>query len=389
MNPTERILAVIDGKPVDRLQTFYPGFDTWPTQQVLGKPLISAEAIFTNRLTRKIFDKWGPKLTNLVVDPSINADFLKAVKAAITVGFDLVWVGPTEGQVMVWNSNTLLRYSGSFYELTVDGHGNMYYMYREPAINSPEDFYAWPHFVNPDEAARKSYGFFVKAMKKYGDQICIMPQVQGIHETMVLSLGFVNMAVFVRKEPGLIKKFISYLEEYAMKLCMAILEAGVKVILLGDDFSHKTGPSMNPKINDELFGASYQRITKAVHDRGGRIIIHSCGDNTKMFDYFIKWGFDGGHAYENTSNVNIYKEKELHGDRFTMVGGVGVDYLLTEYSKPHEVKEGVKELIQTLAPGGRFIIGPVHTHPDMDMSKVKIMMDTVRDYGDYPIKSKD
>lgn len=386
MNPTERILAVLDGKPVDRLQTFYPGFDAWPTQQVLGKPLISAETIFKNPLTRKILDKWGPKLTDLVVDPTINADFMKAIEAAIAVGFDLVWVGPTEGQVMVWNSSTLLRYSGSFYELTVDGHGNMYYMYREPGINSPEEFYAWPHFANPDEAAQKSYRFFVKAMKKHGDKICVMPQVQGLHETMVLSLGFLNMAVFVRKELQLLKKFIDYLEEYALKLCMAMMDAGVKVILLGDDFSNKTGPFMNPRINDELFCDSYQKITKAVHDRHGRIILHSCGDNTKMFDYFIKWGFDGGHAYENTSNVDIYKEKELHGDQFTIVGGVGIDYLLTEYSKPEEVEEGVKKLIRKLAPGGRFIIGPVHTHPDMDMSKVKIMMDTVRKHGNYPIQ---
>jgi len=386
MNPNERIIAVLDGKPVDRLQTFYPGFDSWPTQQVLGKPLISGEAIFRNPLTRKIFDKWGPKLANLVTDPAINADFMKAIQAAIKVGFDLVWVGPTEGQVMVWNSNTLLRYSGSFYELTTDGHGNMYYMYREPAFNTPEDYYAWPHFVKPDDAAQKSYKFFTKAMKKYGDKICVMPQVQGLHETMILSLGFVNMAVFVRKEPQLLKDFIAYLEDYAMKLCIAMLDAGVKVILLGDDFSNKTGPFMNPKTNDELFGASYQRITKVVHDRGGRIILHSCGDNTKMFDYFIKWGFDGGHAYENTSNVDIYKEKELHGDQFTMVGGVGVDHLLTEHSTPEEVEEGVKELIQVLAPGGRFIIGPVHTHPDMDMSKVKIMMEIVRKHGKYPIR---
>jgi len=378
-------MAVLDGKTVDRLQTFYPGFDAWPTQQVLGKPKLSGEAIFTHPLTQKILNKWGPKLTNWLVEPTINADFTKAIEAAIILGFDLVWVGPTEGQVMIQDANTLLRYSGSYYELTVDGHGNMYYMYREHAFNKPEDFDAWPHFVDPDVAAQKSYRYYTKTMKKYGDKICVMPQVQGLHETMVLSLGFVNMAIFSRKQPDLMKRFVAYLEEYAMKLCMAMMDAGVKVILLGDDFSHKTGPTMNPKVNDALFGEPYQRITKAVHDRGGRIIIHSCGDNTKMFEYFIKWGFDGGHAYENTSNVNIDEEKKRHGNRFTIVGGVGVDYLLTEHSKPHEVEEGVKDLIQRIAPGGRFIIGPVHTHPDMDIPKIKIMLETVKKYGQYPI----
>ncbi len=65
-------------------------------------------------------------------------------------------------------------------------------------------------------------------------------------------------------------------------------------------------------------------------------------DNTKLFDYFIKWGFDGGHAFETTSNVDIPYEKKTHGDCFTIVGGIGIDYLLTERSKPEEVVEATK-----------------------------------------------
>ena len=82
--------------------------------------------------------------------------------------------------------------------------------------------------------------------------------------------------------PEFIKRFVAYNEEYIMKTTMAMMDAGIKVILNGDDFSYKTGPVMNPNVVDELFGPPYTKLTKAVHDRGGKILIHSCGDNTKQ-----------------------------------------------------------------------------------------------------------
>ena len=64
---------------------------------------------------------------------------------------------------------------------------------------------------------------------------------------------------------------------------------------------------------------------------------------------------------------------------------MGVDYLLTFDSKPEEVVEKTKELIKILAPGGRFILAPTHSHPYVDMSKEKLMLETAWEYGKYPI----
>ncbi|MHA1756134.1 MAG: uroporphyrinogen decarboxylase family protein, partial [Promethearchaeota archaeon] len=201
-----------------------------------------------------------------------------------------------------------------------------------------------------------------------------------------LSLGFNKIAYYIRKKPDLIRDFIKRVEEFSIKTSMAMMDAGVKIIFKGDDFCFKTGPQMNPKVFDEFWGPSYKRLTDAIHERGGKFFLHSCGDNTEMFEYFIKWGIDGCHAFENTSNVDIYKMNELYGDKLTFIGGVGVDYLLTSKSKPEEVTEKVKELIKRLAPGGRFILAPVHSLPIVDMSKEKVMIEAAHKYGQYPIK---
>ena len=105
-----------------------------------------------------------------------------------------------------------------------------------------------------------------------------------------------------------------------------------------------------------------------------------------LMDTFIEWGVDGLHAYENTSNVDIYKEKEIHGDQVTIIGGVGVDYLLTDRSRDEEIVDEVKKLIKALGPGGRFMIGPVHSLSSIPAHKMKVMLDAVDTYGKYPIE---
>jgi uroporphyrinogen-III decarboxylase len=97
---------------------------------------------------------------------------------------------------------------------------------------------------------------------------------------------------------------------------------------------------------------------------------------------------DALHAYETTSNVDIFNEKKIHGDRVTIVGGVGIDYHLTERSRDEEIVERVKELIEKLAPGGRFILGPVHGEAGTPAHKLRVMLDAAHKYGRYDAGSK-
>ena len=384
MDPTERIIAVIEGRELDRVQTLSVLLDDNPIQQVLGRPLIKDKYLFFNPLSRYILDRWGLKL-NAIVQGVIEDMMLRTVEASAALHYDAIWLY-YEKEMMIYDSKTLLGVWGNYYDFIDDGHGNLWYMYREPAITSPEAYEAWPFFPDSDDWAQKTYNFFKKALSKYGERICIVGETPTmLYENMQDAMGFANLAISMRKNPDFIRRYIARIEEAAMKTTMAMMDAGLRVIMKGDDFGFKTGPVMNPKTFDEFYGPPYARLCKAVHDRGGKILIHSCGDNTELFDYFIKWGFDGGHAFENTSNVDIPYEKKTHGDSFTIVGGVGVDYHLTRDSSPEEVAEATREIIRVCAPGSRFILAPVHSHPEMDMSKVKVMLETAWEYGKYPI----
>jgi uroporphyrinogen decarboxylase len=384
MNPTERILRTLEGKPVDRIPSWMPYLEERTIHDILGKPLYSNESLVRNGIVKWLLDRYGPELTKFIFTPSENAIREKGIKAAIKIGLDSLWVFYDESFTAM-NSSEVTHAAGGIFTIYPDGFGNVTYMYKRPGIKSREDFEEWPYRINPDDVAHRAYKWFSRMMRKYGDEICICGNgaAVGIHEGISWALGFDGLARWIRREPDLIRRHILWAEELYIKTSMALLDAGVPVIMVGDDLAFKTGPLMNPKLIDDLFGPSYTRIIKAVHDRGAKVIFHSCGDNSLLFDMFIKWGADGLHAYELTSTVDIYRQKEINGGRVTIVGGIGVDYLLTERSTPEEVAAAVREQAQRLGKGGRYVMAPVHGLPSVPGDKLKTMVEALRVYGSY------
>ena len=384
MNPTERIIRTLEGKPVDRVPVMCAGFEDRAVNEVFGKPLIPPKILLRNPLMKYIMNNHH-KLSASIARSAINGGMDKHLSAATKLGYDAMWLVSGEN-LFIMDYDTLANINGMIYNLIDDGFGNMSYMYREPAITSKEAFDAWQYFENPDDYAQRLYKFYSKMQAKHGENLCIMGcPCSGLQESMLCAVGFGRMPLWIRKEKELVKRYNDWCSELVFKGTMAILDAGVKVILQGDDFAQKTGPFFSPKIIEELFGSHYRKIVDAVHSRGAKIILHSCGDNTVLFDMLINWGFDGFHAYETTSTVDIFKEKELHGSMTTIVGGVGVDYILSDRSSDDEVVDEVKRLIRGLAPGGRFILAAGHSLSSVPASKMKLMVDVAHEFGQYPI----
>lgn len=382
MTPTEHIVRTLEGKSVDRVPVMCAGMEDRTSQEVLGRPLIPPSFFIKNSVMNWIMDR-GWKANNLILRKVVQDTYLSHIKAAVKLGFDAIWV-LSGCETRLIDSRTIASINGMIYTLTEDAHGNADYMYKGPALTSRQAFEEWPHFEKPAEFAEKIFNFYVRVIKQHGADICIVGQAAfGIHESIVGAIGFDKAPLWVRKEKDLIKRFVDWIASIGMSGAMAVMDAGVKVVMQGDDFAHKTGPTFSPKVVNELFGPHYKRLTRAVHDRGGKIILHSCGDNTLLFDTFISWGFDGCHAYEPTSNVDIYKEKKLHGDKITIIGNLGVDYLLTDRSTDEEVVDEVKRLVAGLAPGGRFILAPAHSLNSIPAHKFKVMIKAAHEFGKY------
>ncbi|MCX5849664.1 MAG: hypothetical protein NTW65_09460 [Deltaproteobacteria bacterium] len=386
MSPRERVIRTLEGKTVDRVPCFCAMMESRTADEILGKPLISTELITTNPVSKFCLNTFTEVLTKPIARMNLVKTMHKRNVAQATMGFDAIWALYDDS----WHfpdAKTITVTSGSIFNLIPDGFGDMTYMYRGPGIKTPEDFEAWPYWPDTDAQAHRVYKYFKKFTAEYGENSCIVGYgfFGGLQESMNWAFGIDKVPIWIKKHPNYVNRYLDIIEEVHVKTERAMLEAGVPVVLITDDSAFKTGPFLNPKMVEEVFGHRYKRIIKNVHDKGAKVVFHSCGDNTKLFDIFIGWGVDGLHAYENTSNVDIYNEKKIHGDKVTIIGGVGIDYLLTERSKDEEIVDKVRELIKRLGPGGRFIVSPVHSEDSMPARKLQVMLDAVKKYGKYPI----
>jgi hypothetical protein len=384
LSAVERVIRTLEGIPVDRVPVFCPMMDTRAAYEVLGKPLISGKTMMGWWMAKWLFNNWGPALTDLLFTPNLVRTVDKRNRAGVVMGFDAVWVWyPSSWKIL--DHGRLALGTGSIFKAMDDGQGEITYVHHRPGFATPADFDAWPWWPDSDDLAHDVYRYFTKFMKWNAGRSCVfgMGFVGGFQENMNWSFGIDKVPIWIRRHPEYVSRFLDRLDDLITKATVAVLDAGVPVALLPDDSAFKTGPFLNPKMVDELFGHRYRRLYRLVHDRGAKVVVHSCGDNTKLFDLFIDWGVDGLHAYETTSNVDIFNEKKIHGDRVTMIGGVGIDYLLTGRSRDEEVVERVKELVEKLGPGGRFILSPVHGEAATPAHKLRVMLDAAHEFGRY------
>lgn len=391
MSPKERVIRTLEGKPVDRVPCMAVMLEAKNVYEFKPKPwlsrVVSEERLLNLPVSQYVLNRWAPQLSPLVFRPGLKkTQHLRNVGQA-EMGFDAMWAYYDDSWAML-DAKSYTQPMGAVFDIVSDGTGNLSYLYSGPGIHTPEEFEAWPYWPDTDDMAHRTYTYYKKFVADYGEKICITASggALGLQEGMNMTFGIDQAWTYwIVEQPAYVKRWLDLMEEINMKTNAAILDAGVPVILRSDDFAFKTGPFMNPKKVDQLFGPYYRRIFKYVHERGAKVILHSCGDNTKLFDIFLSWGVDGLHAYETTSNVDIFEQKRLRGDKVTMIGGMGIDYLLTEESSDEEVVARVKELITRLGPGGRFMVAPSNSIESVSVRKLRLMLETVKEFGKYPI----
>ena len=79
---------------------------------------------------------------------------------------------------------------------------------------------------------------------------------------------------------------------------------------------------------------------------------------------------------------------DKYGERLAFWGGIDTNYVLPR-GRSSEVINEVKERIGIFAPGGGYILNPIHNiQPDVPPCNILSMVDACMKYGKYPIQAK-
>ncbi len=142
----------------------------------------------------------------------------------------------------------------------------------------------------------------------------------------------------------------------------AVLDNVDVVMVSGTDFGTQRGPFLSLDMYRELFKPYHRKVNDWIHaNTSWKTFIHSCGGVEPLIDEFIEAGFDILNPVQaSAEGMDTAAIKSKYGDRITFWGG-GVNTQVTlPFGTPAQVRNEVRERIETFSRGGGFVFNAIH-----------------------------
>jgi len=161
----------------------------------------------------------------------------------------------------------------------------------------------------------------------------------------------------------------------------------IEMVWIGDDWGHQNGPIIHPGVFRNIFKPRMKELVSFIKSKAKvKVCLHSCGSVYWAIQDFIDVGIDVLNPLQVAAkDMDTKRLKEEFGKDLAFWGGCDTQRVLP-FGSPEEVKKEVKKRIKDLAPGGGFVLTPVHNiQAGVPPENIVSMYKSVEEYGRYPI----
>ena len=164
--------------------------------------------------------------------------------------------------------------------------------------------------------------------------------------------------------------------------------------LSGEDLGTQEGPMISLPMFRRLIRPYMEKLWRFAKKKlleknpGAKIMLHSCGSVRWVIPDWIEMGLDILDPIQpKAKGMDPFQLKADFGDKLSFHGGIDAQYILP-FGTVEEVRQYTRKYIQALAPGGGYIVAPVHNvQGDVPPENLVAMRDAVEEFGYYPINS--
>lgn len=198
--------------------------------------------------------------------------------------------------------------------------------------------------------------------------------------------GYERFLLDLYENPRFIHRLTEMFVDFFMELERQAIEAGVDVILDGEDYAGKFGLVMSKEQISEFLLPGLKRLITGAHDAGLPFVKHCDGNIYPIIETLIDAGIDCLNPIEPAAGMDLGEVKRMYGKRISLWGNVDCAELLT-FKTPAEVRAATERCIADGAPGGGYILSSSNTiHSAVPAENFKAMVDTCRALGTYPLQ---
>jgi len=137
-------------------------------------------------------------------------------------------------------------------------------------------------------------------------------------------------------------------------------------IFFYEDMGFKEKPFMSPDMYRELIQPAHKRTIGWAHQRGLKVIMHSCGFVEPLVPGMIAAGIDMLQAMEVKAGMDMVRLNQRYGDRIGFMGNIDIREIISNDKQriEAELKKKILPLMATKTP---YILSSDHsTPPDVD-----------------------
>ncbi|QDR82472.1 Uroporphyrinogen decarboxylase [Sporomusa termitida] len=310
MSPRERVLAVFNRKPCDRVPVINP------TSLATLESMRLANAYFPNA--------------------HLQGDAMAALAAVghDTLGFDSVTPyfsvhaeAAALGCCMDWGKPDSLP------------------RVLESPGGEPDDFVLPPNFL--DRKPVKTVLQAIKALKKkYGAKVAVIGKVIGPWTLAYHLYGTADFLLSVVLEPEKVHRYLRNLAKVPLLFAQAQFEAGADILTWAD---HVTADLISAKSYEEFLLPVHQHCNKQLV-KAGPVILHVCGPVIDRLDLFCQAGFEAFHL-DSRNDASV--AAGIAGERLILAGNINNPATLLGGTAAD-----IKEAVHYALDGGIQLIAP-------------------------------
>lgn len=245
--------------------------------------------------------------------------------------------------------------------------------------------YPWP---DPDDPERFK-GLKEEAEKLYqNDEYAIVVDPTGSipFANAQMLRGFDTFLVDLMLNQKFAEALMEILLEFQIKLLRSLFnKVGnyIDVIKIADDLGTQSGLMISPMLYRKLIKPRHRQLISFIKkNTKAKVLFHTDGGVYPLIEDFIEIGVDILNPIQvSASAMDPKRLKKEFGGQLCFWGGIDTQDILPR-GTIKDVEDEVKKRIDELAPGGGYILAPIHNlQPDVPPENIYTMYKVAQEYG--------
>lgn len=248
----------------------------------------------------------------------------------------------------------------------------------------------WEKYSMPEPIAPHRVTKIKKAVSANKYDIAIVADFLGPVTMMYWYLMDIStFSITLFEDPKLIVEMSNAYVEWVIESAKEVVKiGGIDAFMIADDWGASNSLLISPKYLREYFIQPFGRIVRSLKKLGYPVIMHNDGNLWEVLDDLVGTGINGYHPVEKAATMDLKIIKEKYKGRICPIGNVNNKTIMV-FGKSKDVIIETIDCLKIGVPGGGYIIATDHSlHDDIPEENVRVFIDTVKKYGNYPLNFK-